>query len=70
MSQIAPYVSGTDWIDELTDDQCLEVLWLYLESPDEFFAQHPKKLLGQALRYALRAVIAATADSGVAAPEP
>ena len=60
MDQIVPHEAGTDWIDDLTDDQCLEVFWLYVESSEEFFAQHPKALLGQALRYALRAVIADT----------
>lgn len=59
MERILPYEPGTAWIDDLTDDQCLEILWLYLENPDEFFAKHPKRLLGTALRYALRQVIAA-----------
>lgn len=58
VEQIVPYEAGSDWIDDLTDDQCLEVFWLYVESPEEFFAKHPKALLGQALRYALRQVIA------------
>jgi len=58
MKPIAPYETGADWIDELTDDQCLEVFWLYVESPEDFFAKHPKPLLGQALRYALRRVFA------------
>ena len=58
MKPIAPYEPGTDWIDDLTDDQCLEVFWLYVESPDDFFAKYPKPLLGQALRYALRCVFA------------
>ncbi len=57
---IAPEEPGADWIDDLTDDQCLEVFWLYLESPEEFFAKHPKPLLGQALRYALRRALAIT----------
>ena len=58
LKPIVPFESGTDWIEELTDDQCLEVFWLYLEKPEEFFAQHPPALLGQALRYALKAVFA------------
>jgi hypothetical protein len=58
MKPIAPYEPGVDWIDDLTDDQCLEVFWLYIESPEDFFAKHPKPLLGQALRYALRRVLA------------
>ena len=60
MKPIVPNESGSDWIDDLTDDQCLEVFWLYVESPEEFFAKHPKPLLGQAMRYALRAVLAAS----------
>ena len=58
MNRILPYEPGSAWIDDLTDDQCLEILWLYLDDPDTFFAQHPKALLGQALRYALRHVLA------------
>ncbi len=59
VDEIVPDESGTEWIDQLTDDQCLEVFWLYLEDPETFFARHPKPLLGQALRYALRAIVAA-----------
>ena len=59
MNRIQPSEVGSDWIDDLSDDQCLEVLWLYLEDPDAFFARYPKPLLGQALRYALRQVYAA-----------
>lgn len=68
MAPILPEEPGSDWIDDLTDDQCLEVFWLYLESPDEFFARYPKPLLGQALRYALRAVVEAHAQD--ARPQP
>jgi hypothetical protein len=59
VDRILPYEPGTDWIDDLTDDQCLEIFWLYVENSEELFARHPKPLLGQALRYALRHVIAA-----------
>jgi hypothetical protein len=59
VSSIVPHESGLAWIDDLTDDQCLEVYWLYLEEPDEFFKKYPKALLGQALRYALRALVQA-----------
>lgn len=55
--EIVPHEDGVAWIDTLSDDQCLEVFWLYLEDPDAFFARYPKPLLGQALRYALREVI-------------
>ena len=58
MSEVNPHESGSAWIEELTDDQCLEVFWLYLESPEEFFGKYPKPLLAKALRYALRAIIA------------
>jgi len=65
--EIVPYEDGAAWIDSLTDDQCLEVFWLYLEDPEAFFARYPKALLGQALRYALREVIR---TSGAAARNP
>ena len=57
MNPIEPYESGAAWIDDLTDDECLEVFWLYLESPEEFFGKYPKPLLAEALRYALRQII-------------
>jgi hypothetical protein len=45
-----------DWIDQLTDEQCMEVFWLYVDPPEPFLQRYPPALLGQALRYALRAV--------------
>ena len=45
------------WIDELSDEQCMEIFWLYVESPDEFLRSHPAPLLGAAMRYALRRVL-------------
>lgn len=57
MTKIVPTESGSAWIEDLTDDECLEVYWLYLEEPEAFFKKYPKPLLGQALRYALRALI-------------
>lgn len=48
-----------DWIDELTDEQCMEVFWLYVDPPEPFLQRYPPALLGKALRYALRAVAAA-----------
>lgn len=45
------------WIDELSDAQCMEIFWLYVESPDEFLQSHPAPLLGAAMRYALRRVL-------------
>jgi hypothetical protein len=55
------------WIDELSDEQCMEIFWLYVESPDEFLNSHPAPLLGAAMRYALRHVLA---DVQAAAPKP
>ena len=37
------------WIDELSDEQCMEIFWLYVESPDEFLGSHPAPLLGAAM---------------------
>ena len=44
------------WIDELTDSQCMEIFWLYVDHPEEFLARHPPPLLGRAMREALRQV--------------
>ena len=63
MSSPTPNEPGSDWIDELTDSQCAEVFWLYVDPPEPFLARYPPALLGQALRYALRQVAAQT-DSG------
>ncbi|WP_372719178.1 hypothetical protein [Immundisolibacter sp.] len=52
----SPDEPGTDWIDDLTDEQCREVFWLYVDPPEEFLQRYPPSLLGQALRYALREV--------------
>lgn len=51
-----PADATSDWIDELTDSQCMEVFWLYVQPPEEFLARHPPALLGQAMRHALRQV--------------
>ncbi len=48
--------SGTEWIDELTDSQCMEVFWLYVDPPEPFLERFPPALLGRALRQALREV--------------
>jgi len=47
---------GTAWIDDLTDEQCMEILWLYIENAEAFFARYPAALLGAATRHALRLV--------------
>ncbi|MGH7702510.1 MAG: hypothetical protein ACREMO_05420 [Gemmatimonadales bacterium] len=56
MTSISPQENGFGWIDELTDEQCMEVFWLYVDPPEPFLQRYPPALLGQALRYALRAV--------------
>jgi hypothetical protein len=55
-------VISASWIDELTDEQCMEVFWLYVDPPEPFLRRHPPELLGAAMRYALRAI--ATAQRG------
>jgi hypothetical protein len=50
--------SGTNWIDELSDSQCMEIFWLYVDPPEPFLEAHPPALLGQAMRFALRKVAA------------
>lgn len=49
---------GTAWIDELSDEQCMEIFWLYVEAPEDFLRAHPAPLLGAAMRHALRLVVA------------
>ncbi len=51
--------NAADWIEALTDEQCMEIFWLYVDPPEDFLASHPPELLGQAMRYALRAVAGA-----------
>lgn len=53
------------WIDDLTDEECMEVFWLYVDPPEPFLEAHPPALLGAAMRYALRRV----AEYGGARPE-
>lgn len=66
MSSSIPTDPGFDWIDELTDSQCMEVFWLYVDPPEPFLARYPPALLGRALRHALRQV----AKQGTAAGVP
>lgn len=58
---VTPEVGGLDWIDELSDAQCMEIFWLYVEEPDAFLAAHPPALLGQAMRFALKQVARSSA---------
>ncbi len=50
--------TGLDWIDDLSDGQCMEIFWLYVDPPEPFLEGHPPALLGQAMRYALKQVAA------------
>lgn len=56
MSGLTPEESGTDWIEDLTDSQCAEVFWLYVDPPEPFLEKFPPALLGRALRQALHEV--------------
>jgi hypothetical protein len=47
---------GIAWIDALTDAECMEVFWLYVDQPEAFLAAHPPQLLGAAMRLALHDV--------------
>ena len=60
MSPVTPDESDTAWIDALTDEQCMEIFWLYVDPPEPFLEAHPPALLGKAMRYALRQVAGAT----------
>jgi hypothetical protein len=60
MPEFRPDESGVEWIDDLTDAQCMEIFWLYVDPPEAFLSRHPPALLGVALRYALRAVVRET----------
>ncbi|MEP6571790.1 MAG: hypothetical protein ABJD11_03810 [Gemmatimonadota bacterium] len=57
MTGPAPDAQDLDWINDLSDEQCMEIFWLYVDPPEPFLARHPPALLGQAMRYAIRAVI-------------
>lgn len=67
---IKPDRDGTDWIDDISDEQCMEVFWLYVDPPEPFLAAHPPELLGQALRHALRAVLEDDGTREVPWPDP
>ena len=53
---LTPDELGAEWIDEITDSQCMEVFWLYVDPPEPFLERFPPALLGRALRHALREV--------------
>jgi len=58
----SPDATGIDWIDELSDSQCMEIFWLYVDPPEPFLQSYPPKLLGQAMRFALREVASSLKD--------
>ena len=58
-----PETTGTAWIDELSDEQCMEIFWLYVDPPEPFLQSYPPELLGQAMRFALREVAASQQES-------
>ena len=58
--------AGPSWIDQLSDEQCMEIFWLYVDPPEEFLRSHPAPLLGAAMRYALRKVFSDQADGTLA----
>ena len=49
------------WIERMTDEQCMEVFWLYLDPPEPFLTQHSPRLLGMAMRRALQEIARAQA---------
>lgn len=54
---LPPDGAGTAWIEELTDSQCMEIFWLYVDPPEQFLQAYPAPLLGAAMRRALREVV-------------
>jgi hypothetical protein len=56
--------TDTSWIDEISDKECMDVFWLYVDPPEPFLAAHPPRLLGAAMRYALKAIAERPARSG------
>ncbi|MDH5284899.1 MAG: hypothetical protein OEW80_13550 [Gemmatimonadota bacterium] len=63
MSDISPQVPEGDWIDQITDSQCMEVFWLYVDPPEPFLARFPPALLGAAMRHALREIASARPEA-------
>lgn len=59
-----------DWIDQLTDEECMEVFWLYVDPPEPFLSRHPPALLGAALRFALREVARSRPEEPGPRPRP
>jgi hypothetical protein len=38
-----PNDPGTHWIDQLTDEQCMEVFWLYVDPPEPFLSSATRR---------------------------
>ncbi|HEY2804605.1 MAG TPA: hypothetical protein VGI92_01980 [Gemmatimonadales bacterium] len=55
---VFPGTPDTAWINELSDEECMEVFWLYVDPPEPFLNAHPAPLLGAAMRHALRLIVA------------
>jgi hypothetical protein len=55
---LTPQEDGFAWIEQLSDEQCKEIFWLYVDPPEPFLARFPAALLGEAMRYALRTIAA------------
>jgi len=68
MPDVRPDEPGTAWIDDLADEQCAEIFWLYVDPPEPFLGRFPPALLGAALRYALKAVARGSAPGTVQNP--
>lgn len=66
VTPVAP--AGSSWIDEISDEQCMEIFWLYVDPPEAFLRAHPAPLLGAAMRHALRLVIAGAQNPAEPAP--
>ena len=63
MTLQGPETTGTEWIDELSDEQCMEIFWLYVDPPEPFLQSYPPELLGQAMRCAVREVTRSAGES-------
>ena len=60
---ITPHDPGLDWIEDLSDEQCMEIFWLYVDPPEPFLQAYPPELLGAAMRFALREVAGGEAEA-------
>lgn len=63
-SAAAGLSTDPSWIDEISDEECMEIFWLYVDPPEPFLDAHPPALLGAAMRYALRAIAEGQSEAG------